>query len=100
MCFAQQGGEFIRGTALALLGDMQVNVSGSIVIGMAEPVHDLLQWDAGRLVEEKLKPARTTAAMAEAFGRGLAFTHAAGAKSFGCGPDGWDATEPGWRGWS
>ena len=60
----------------------------------------VLQWDAGQLVEEKLKPARTTAAMAEAFGRGLAFTHAAGAKSFGCGPDGWDATEPGWRGWS
>jgi hypothetical protein len=26
---------------------MQVNVSGSIVIGMAEPVHDLMQWDAG-----------------------------------------------------
>ena len=60
----------------------------------------VLQWDAGQLVEEKLKPARTIAAMAEAFGRGLAFTHAAGAKSFGCGPDGWDATEPGWRGWS
>ncbi len=33
----------------------------------------VLQWDAGQLVEEKLKPARTTAAMAEAFGRGLAF---------------------------
>ena len=64
------------------------------------PADRVLQWDAGRLVEEKLKPARTTAAMAEAFGRGLAFTHAAGAKSFGCGPDGWDATEPGWRGWS
>ena len=47
MCFAQQGGEFVRCTALALLGDMQINVSGSVVICMAKPVHDLMQWDAG-----------------------------------------------------
>ena len=47
MCFAQQGGEFVRCTALALLGDMQINVSGSVVICMAKPVHDLMQWDTG-----------------------------------------------------
>ena len=38
---------------------------------------------------ERLQPARPTRAAAEAFGRALCVTHAAGAAAFGQGPDGW-----------
>jgi fructosamine-3-kinase len=38
---------------------------------------------------ERLDPVRPSADAAEAFGRALARTHAAGAPSFGSGPDGW-----------
>jgi fructosamine-3-kinase len=39
---------------------------------------------------ERLEPARPDRAAAEAFGRALATTHAAGAASFGQPPDGWE----------
>lgn len=42
------------------------------------------------LVLERLVPAAPTAAAAEAFGRALARTHAAGAPAFGSPPEGWD----------
>ena len=44
----------------------------------------------------RLTPATPTRAHAEAFGRGLAATHTAGAPAFGCGPDGW--VGDGWLG--
>jgi len=39
---------------------------------------------------ERLEPARPDRAAAEAFGRALAMTHAAGAAAFGQPPDGWE----------
>ena len=42
-----EGGETIRGGFFTIFGDMQVNISGGVVICMAKPVHDLMQWDAG-----------------------------------------------------
>lgn len=51
----------------------------------------------GRLELESLAPAAPTAAGAEAFGRALAATHAAGATHFGAAPDGWDRDD-GWLG--
>lgn len=45
--------------------------------------------DARRIVLDRLDLARPTDAAAEAFGRGLARTHAAGAPAFGAPPAGW-----------
>lgn len=50
----------------------------------------------GGLALERLVTSRPTTAGAEAFGRALAATHAAGARCFGAPPDGWDG--PGWLG--
>lgn len=58
----------------------------------------VLAWNDRQLVEEFLSPVKPTAATAEAFGRDLARTHAAGAAGFGVGPDGWDDQQPGWIG--
>ncbi|PHP53297.1 fructosamine kinase [Actinomyces ruminis] len=44
----------------------------------------------GWLEEPRLTDSRVTPAAAEAFGRALAVTHAAGAPAFGCAPPGWD----------
>jgi len=44
----------------------------------------------GWLEEPRLADSRVTPAAAEAFGRALAVTHAAGAPAFGCAPPGWD----------
>ncbi len=49
----------------------------------------VLARDARTLQLEALTPTAPSAAAAEAFGRGLAATHAAGAPAFGVGPDGW-----------
>lgn len=76
----------------------EVRGLGWLAAAAGAQVVQVVQWDAGKLVEERLHPTQTTTEMAEAFGRGLALTHAAGAKAFGIGPDGWDATEPGWIG--
>ena len=58
----------------------------------------VLAWDERKLVEQRLEPVATTPVAAAQFGRDLARTHAAGAASFGCGPEGWDDTQPGWIG--
>lgn len=44
----------------------------------------------GWIEEPRLAPTRVSAAAAEAFGRALAVTHAAGAPAFGVAPPGWD----------
>ncbi|MDO4900900.1 fructosamine kinase family protein [Actinomyces sp.] len=44
----------------------------------------------GWIEEPRLTDSRVTPAAAEAFGRALAVTHAAGAPAFGCAPPGWD----------
>ena len=44
----------------------------------------------GWIEEPRLAPTRVSAAAAEAFGRALAVTHAAGAPVFGAAPPGWD----------
>jgi fructosamine-3-kinase len=41
------------------------------------------------IVLERVTPTRPTRDAAEAFGRALAVTHAAGAEAFGAPPDGW-----------
>ena len=46
--------------------------------------------DAKRIVLDRLETTRPTAAAAEAFGRALARTHAAGAPAFGSPPEGWE----------
>lgn len=58
----------------------------------------ILGGDERSLQIEYLSPAPPTPAAAEAFGRSLAVTHAAGADSFGAPPAGWDAAQPGWIG--
>jgi len=42
-----------------------------------------------RIVLERVTPSRPTKEAAEAFGRAMAITHAAGADAFGAPPDGW-----------
>jgi fructosamine-3-kinase len=44
----------------------------------------------GRIELERVSEAQPDAAAAQAFGRALARTHAAGAHAFGAPPDGWD----------
>lgn len=51
------------------------------------PVQDV---DATKIVLDTLDTARPTPAAAEAFGRALARTHAAGAPAFGSPPEGWE----------
>ena len=46
--------------------------------------------DDHRIELERLEPTRPNRSAAEAFGRALAVTHAAGAAAFGQPPDGWD----------
>lgn len=46
--------------------------------------------DANDLVLQRISSVAPTASDAEAFGRPLARTHAAGASAYGVGPDGWD----------
>lgn len=54
------------------------------------PVVRVLGVDDDGIDLERLVPVGPTPATAEAFGRGLARTHAAGAVAFGVPPDGWD----------
>ncbi len=60
----------------------------------AVTVHDVGPEHLGL---ERLVPTAATPAAAEAFGRALAATHAAGASHFGAPPDGWDR-DHGWLG--
>ena len=46
--------------------------------------------DPKQIVLDRLETTRPTTAAAEAFGRALARTHAAGAPAFGAPPDGWE----------
>lgn len=46
--------------------------------------------DPGRIELERIDEVRPDVASASAFGAALARTHAAGARAFGAGPDGWD----------
>ncbi|WP_029135207.1 fructosamine kinase family protein [Nakamurella lactea] len=59
-------------------------------------VVEVLDIGPGFLELQRLRAARPTAEAAEAFGRALAITHAAGAPAFGSPPDGW--TGDGWIG--
>jgi fructosamine-3-kinase len=60
-------------------------------------VVEVVDVSPGRLELEQLTPTVATAAAAEAFGRALARTHAAGASHFGAAPDGWEH-DHGWLG--
>ena len=56
----------------------------------AARVAQVVAVDDHRIELERLQPARPDRAAAEAFGRALAITHAAGAAAFGQPPEGWD----------
>jgi fructosamine-3-kinase len=56
----------------------------------------VLEVGEDELVLERLEPTSPTRAQAEAFGRALAVTHAAGAAAYGSPPDGWRGD--GWLG--
>ncbi len=60
-------------------------------LGAAGGVHVVEVREVGprHIVLDRITPARATAMAAEAFGRDLAMTHAAGAAAFGAGPPGW-----------
>jgi fructosamine-3-kinase len=60
------------------------------------PVVDVLDVAEDHLDLVRLREAAPTASHAEALGRGLAATHAAGAAAHGCAPEGW--TGDGWLG--
>jgi fructosamine-3-kinase len=62
----------------------------------AARVARVLAVDDHSIVLERLEPVRPDRAAAEAFGRALAATHAAGAAAFGQPPDGWEG--PGYIG--
>ncbi|WP_392543811.1 fructosamine kinase family protein [Oryzobacter telluris] len=59
-------------------------------------VVEVLEVGPTHLDLRRLEPAAPTPAHAEALGRGLARTHAAGAPAFGAGPPGWEGD--GWLG--
>ena len=50
---------------------------------------EVVEVSAAEIVLQRLQSARPTPAAAEAFGRALWHTHAAGAAAFGQPPDGW-----------
>ena len=54
------------------------------------PVAQPLQVERERIVLTRFEPAAPSAAAAEELGRRLAVTHRAGARWFGCPPDGWN----------
>lgn len=58
----------------------------------------VVSFDNGELVEPMLESAPQTRKASEEFGVALAKTHAAGARCFGCGPDGWDDSKLAWIG--
>lgn len=62
----------------------------------AADVVEVLQFGDTWITLKRLTPASPTRPAAAAFGRALAATHAAGARAFGQGPDGW--TEDGFIG--
>jgi fructosamine-3-kinase len=62
----------------------------------AARVAQVVAVDDHSITLERLEPAPPSRAAAEAFGRALAVTHAAGAAAFGQPPDGWDG--PGYIG--
>jgi fructosamine-3-kinase len=66
---------------LAWLAEAE-RTGGARVVGVLDVTDDALTL-------ERLHPAPPDAAALEAFGRGLAATHAAGAPAFGAGPSGW-----------
>ncbi|MBB2893084.1 fructosamine kinase family protein [Flexivirga oryzae] len=53
-------------------------------------VVEIVAIEQETLALQRLRSASPTPAAAEAFGRALAATHAAGASAYGVGPDGWD----------
>ena len=81
-------------------GFYAIEAAGLRWLGAAGPdaarVARVLAVDDHSIELERLHPARPTRAAAEAFGRALAVTHAAGAAAFGQPPDGW--TRPGYIG--
>lgn len=74
-------------------GFFAAEAAGLAWLGAAGPgaARVVTVYDVGpeSITLEELRPARPTAAAAEAFGRALAVTHAAGAEAFGSGPEGW-----------
>ena len=66
---------------LAWLGEA-IEAGGAAVVGVRDVGERHITLD-------RIEPARPTASAAEALGRALAITHAAGAAAFGAGPPGW-----------
>jgi fructosamine-3-kinase len=85
--------DYTKTSARAPRGFYAVEAAGLRWLAAAGPgsarvvaVHDVGDHS---ITLERLRPAPPTSGAAEAFGRALALTHAAGAGSFGQGPDGW-----------
>ncbi|SER95584.1 Fructosamine-3-kinase [Propionibacterium cyclohexanicum] len=64
----------------------------------AVPIVEVFDHDERALRERRLITVPPTRQAAEEFGRLLARMHAAGARAFGTGPDGWPQERPGWIG--
>lgn len=75
------GAARLEGQGLIWLGEAMADGGACVV-----PVRLGRSW----IEEPRLTESRVSARAAEAFGRALAVTHAAGAPAFGCAPPGWD----------
>lgn len=84
---ADPGSTRLEALGLAWLGEAMGDGGAAVVPARTGP---------GWLVEPHLDHLTVTPAAAEALGRALAVTHAAGAPVFGCAPPGW--TRSGWMG--
>ena len=89
---------YVKSSASAPTGYFAWEAAGLRWLGAAggAPVVDVLEVTPTSLGLPHLDAAPATPEHAEAFGRGLATTHAAGASAFGAAPDGW--TGDGWLG--
>ena len=89
---------FRKGSASAPPGYFAWEAAGLRWLGAAGGADVVPVLDAGpqHLDLARLEPAAATPASAEAMGRGLAVTHAAGAPAYGSGPPGWEGD--GWLG--
>ncbi|MEV8371653.1 fructosamine kinase family protein [Kribbella sp. NPDC056861] len=83
--------QFVKERPDAPPGFFEIEAAGLrwLAVPNGVPVVQPLDVSPGRLVLPRLEAAPPTAAAAEAFGRRLAITHAAGAAYFGVPPDGW-----------
>ncbi len=89
---------FVKRRANAPEGFFEVEAAGLrwLAVPGGVPVPEPTEVTPDRLVLPRLDQSRPSPAAADAFGRALTVTHAAGAEGFGTPPDGW--TGPGYIG--